>query len=155
MAQQKKNTGKKSNKTKSIKTNQQTNKTKLIKKKYKKNKKSKIGKFAKNVFLFIFVAIIFVLVGINAVKLIKKPTDVVMVQNGKIALEESAEGYLIREEVVIKGEGSQADLVQSKTEGEKIAKGEEIFRYVRKEEKEIEAQIAEIEIGRASCRERV
>lgn len=79
------------------------------------------------------------------INLIKSPTDVFIVEYGNVSLEESAIGYLIREETVIKGNNYQNGIVQIKTEGEKVSKGDYVFRYYNNNEEEITNQIKEID----------
>ena len=53
------------------------------------------------VIILIFV-LIFLL--INCAKLIQQSTDVFVVENGSLSYEESVQGYIIRDEIVLKGE---------------------------------------------------
>lgn len=90
------------------------------------------------------IMLIYILVAI--INLIKSPTDVFVIEQGKVALEEQAIGYLIREETVVKGSNYQNGIVQIKTEGEKVAKGDAIFRYYNSNEDQIMQEIKEIDI---------
>ena len=109
----------------------------------KKNKKNL------NVKLIIALSIILILV-IYAicivVNLIKKPTDTFLVENGKISFEESVQGYIIRDETVVKGENYKNGISQIKAEGEKVAKGEAIFRYYTRGEEGLIAKINELDV---------
>ena len=58
-----------------------------------------------------------------------KPTETFIIENGKISSEETVQGYIIRDEEIIKGENYKNGVAQIKGEGEKVAKGEAIFRY--------------------------
>lgn len=78
--------------------------------------------------------------------LIIKPTDTFVIENGKISSEETVQGYIIRDETVLKGENYKNGLVQIKAEGEKVAKGEAIFRYYTNGEEKIRKQIEELDI---------
>ena len=78
--------------------------------------------------------------------LVKQPTDVVTVEKGKLYLEETNIGYLIRKEQVVKGNNYKNGMEQIKSEGEKAAKGETIFRYYSKNEDNLEKQIAELDV---------
>lgn len=80
------------------------------------------------------------------INLIKSPTDVFVIEYGKVSLEEPCIGYLIREETVVKGNNYQNGLTQIKSEGEKVAKEEAIFRYYSNDEETITQQIKEIDI---------
>ena len=63
------------------------------------------------------------------IRLLKNPTSTFLVEKGQIYQEETATGYIIRDEQVIKGENYKNGMAQIKTEGERVAKGEAIFRY--------------------------
>ena len=65
----------------------------------------------------------------QAYGLIKNPTNTVTVFQGSVQMSESTVGYIIREEIVEKGENYQNGMEEIKTEGEKVAKNGEIFRY--------------------------
>ena len=78
--------------------------------------------------------------------LIIKPTDTLVIENGKISSEETVQGYIIRDETVLKGENYKNGLVQIKAEGEKVAKGEAIFRYYTNGEEKIRKQIEELDV---------
>ena len=79
-------------------------------------------------------------------RLIIKPTDTFIVENGKISSEESVQGYIIRDETVLKGENYKNGLVQIKSEGEKVAKGEAIFRYYTTGEEQLKNKIKELDV---------
>lgn len=78
--------------------------------------------------------------------LIKEPTDVFTIEEGKVYLEETDIGYIIRDETVVKGENYKNGMEQIKTEGEKAAKGESIFRYYSKNEESLIKQISELDV---------
>ena len=78
--------------------------------------------------------------------LIKEPTDIFTIEEGKVYLEETDIGYIIRDETVVKGENYKNGMEQIKTEGEKAAKGESIFRYYSKNEESLIKQIAELDV---------
>ena len=78
--------------------------------------------------------------------LIIKPTETFIVENGNISSEESVQGYIIREETVLKGENYKNGIVQIKTEGEKVAKGDAIFRYYTSGEEELIKKIEELDV---------
>lgn len=78
--------------------------------------------------------------------LIIKPTDTFVIENGKISSEETVQGYIIRDETVLKGENYKNGLAQIKAEGEKVAKGEAIFRYYTNGEEKIRKQIEELDV---------
>ena len=96
------------------------------------------------------VTLIFALVFIYAVywvaKLVQNPTNTFMVTNGKISQEESDTGYIIREENVVKGQNYKNGMVKIKNEGEKVAKGDSVFRYYSSGEEELKNKIAELDV---------
>lgn len=79
------------------------------------------------------------------VKLIQNPTDTVYIEMGKIQEEETGVGYIIRDETVLKGKNYKNGIEQIKTEGEKVAKDEEIFRYYSNNEKNLVEKISELD----------
>ena len=54
-------------------------------------------------------------------------------------------GYIIRDEVVVKGNQYKNGMEQIKSEGEKVAKNENVFRYYSKNEENLKKQIAELD----------
>ena len=97
--------------------------------------------------IIIYVAFILVLIYlIYAVYLlVKEPTDKVTVEKGTLYLEETNIGYIIRDEQVVKGNNYKNGMEQIKSEGEKTAKGESIYRYYSKNEEELKKQISELD----------
>lgn len=79
-------------------------------------------------------------------KLVKEPTDTFMVDNGKLYLEESTVGYVIREETVIKGENYKNGIVQIKAEGQRVSKDEAIFRYYSNSEEKLIKKIQDLDL---------
>ncbi len=110
-----------------------------------KEKKQKINRF-KLITISIIAILIFLYLLYNIIELIKQPTDLIVVESGKISLEEDAVGYVIRDEIVISGENSSNGLVQIKTDGERVAKGESIFRYYNRNEDNLNNKIEELDI---------
>lgn len=86
----------------------------------KKNKKT---------IIIITLLIVIIYAIIMVIRLLKNPTSTFLVEKGQIYQEETATGYIIRDEQVIKGENYKNGMAQIKTEGERVAKGEAIFRY--------------------------
>ncbi len=115
--------------------------------KRKQNKKTKKNirqdKILKLIFLAVLVAFC-VFVVYKIVQLIAVPTDTFIIGKGSISKEESVAGYVIRDEKIIKGQNYKNGMSQIKTEGEKVAKGENVFRYYGKDEEEIKQKITEI-----------
>jgi putative membrane fusion protein len=97
--------------------------------------------------LILFLILIIVMYSMySIIKLIQNPTDTCLVENGKISFEESTNGYVIRDETVIKGENYKNGIDQIKTEGEKVAKNDSVFRYYTSGEEELEEKIKELDV---------
>ena len=114
----------------------------------KEKKEKKFIKFLnkhKKKILFIILLCILAYVIYLVVNLIKNPTDTVYVEMGQIEEQETAVGYIVRNETVLKGENYKNGIEQIKTEGEKVAKGEEIFRYYSNNEDDLIEQIQELD----------
>lgn len=79
------------------------------------------------------------------IQLVKHPTDVFMIENGGVAEEESAVGYVIRNETVVQGNNYKNGMMQIKTEGERVAKGESIYRYYSNNEEALVKKIEELD----------
>ena len=111
----------------------------------KKDKNEKINSIKKVIGLVIILAIL-IFFARNIYLLIKDPTDVFIVEEGKLELEEDTVGYIIRDEKVMTGEHYQNGIVQIKAEGEKAAKGEQVFRYYSNDEENLKKQIKELDV---------
>lgn len=113
-----------------------------------KKSKSKVNKkYSGNVFgmiLLIIVAAVLIHIIYTIIKLIIVPTNICIIENGIISKEETNIGYVIRDEQVVKGNNYESGIVQIKAEGEKTAKGEQIFRYSSTNEQELNDKIDEI-----------
>lgn len=96
--------------------------------------------------LYIIVILILIYVTYTIVLLIKNPTDTVIVEYGSIYEEESYTGYVIRDEVVVQGENYENGMEQIKSEGEKVAKYEAIFRYYNEKEDILTKKIVELDL---------
>ena len=108
--------------------------------KKKKNTK-KIVKLISVLLLTTFL-IFFVL---NFGTLLKLPSKTFIVKNGTLSFEETSTGYIIRDEVVLKGEEYKNGIVQIKSEGEKVSKGETVFRYYSNGEDKLLKQINQLD----------
>lgn len=78
--------------------------------------------------------------------LIKQPTNIFTVENGKLYQEETSVGYIIREEKVIKGENYKNGMEQIKAEGERASVNEDVFRYYSANEENLKQKIVELDI---------
>ena len=126
--------------TTKVKNNDNKSKTK------KENKLIKVLKVHKKKLLMLVLLCLIIYVIYIVVQLIKKPTDTVYVEMGQIEEEESAVGYIIRDEEVLKGQNYKNGIEQIKTEGEKVAKGEAIFRYYSNNEKNLVERIKDLDV---------
>lgn len=97
------------------------------------------------ILITIIFMIFFIILVTNGTKIIKKPTDVYVVANGSLSYEESAEGYIIRDEVVLQGENYKNGMVQVLSDGERAAKGEAVFRYYSNSEESILEEITKLD----------
>ena len=60
-------------------------------------------------------------------------------------MEETDIGYIIRDEVVVQGENYKNGMEQIKSEGEKVAKDEAIFRYYSQNEESLKQKISQLD----------
>ncbi len=107
-------------------------------------KKAKQKQISKSVFFALLLIIAFYFLYIIYL-LVREPTDIFRVEEGKLYLEESRVGYVIRDEVVVQGNNYKNGMEQIKSEGEKAAKNEIIFRYYSKNEESLKTQITELD----------
>ncbi len=96
--------------------------------------------------MIVIVILILLYLIVLLVGLIRKPTETFVVEKGKIYQEEFAEGYIIRNENIINIEDSDKGIVPIKSEGEKVAKGESIYRYCIDNEDEVNKKIEELDL---------
>lgn len=111
--------------------------------------REKKQKIKLNIKLLVAIFIIFVFLicfAYNIVALFLNPTDTFMIDNGKISSSEESVGYLIREEKVFQGNNYKNGISQIKTEGQRVAKGDPIFRYYTNNEENITKKIAELDL---------
>lgn len=94
----------------------------------------------------LILALVFIYAVYLVAKIVQNPTNTFMVTNGKISQEESDIGYIIREETVVKGQNYKNGMVKIKNEGEKVAKGDSVFRYYSSGEEELKNKIAELDV---------
>lgn len=112
----------------------------------KKEEKIKSQKQVNKIIIYIFGLLMLVYLFYAVYLLVKQPTDKVTVEHGTLYLEETNIGYLIRNEIVVKGQNYKNGMEQIKTEGEKTAKGEAVYRYYSKNEDGLKKQIAELDV---------
>lgn len=113
----------------------------------KKNTKVKNNFLANNkkkIVLIILMSIIIYAICILCM-LLKNPVDTVLVENGKLYLEEATAGYIIRNETVVEGENYKNGIVPIKTEGKRVSKGDSIFRYYSNSEDNLVEKIQDLD----------
>lgn len=110
----------------------------------KLNKGKKVKKKNK-VIIYIALVLIILYVVYTVFLLTFQSTKLFTVEQGKLYLEETLNGYIIRDETVIKGENYKNGMEQIKTEGEKAAKNESVFRYYSQNESDLKQKISELD----------
>lgn len=94
--------------------------------------------------LLLVIVIIYVIY--RVIVFIQNPADTFSVEQGKIYQEEKATGYVIREETIVKGSNYKNGMEQIKTEGERVAKGDPIFRYYSTGEEDLIQKIQDLDV---------
>lgn len=109
--------------------------------------KGKKIKLAENkIALYVIGLIVLIYLIYTIYLLIKQPTNIFTVEEGKLYNEETSIGYVIRTEKVVKGENYKNGMEQIKAEGERTAANENIFRYYSANEEDLKQKIAELDI---------
>ena len=103
-----------------------------------------LKKHKKKLIMLLLACIVAYIIFIVA-KLIQNPTDTVYIEMGKIQEEETGVGYIIRDKKNLKKKNYKNEIEQIKTEGEKVAKDEEIFRYYSNNERNLVEKIKELD----------
>lgn len=103
-------------------------------------------KFEKRHIVYLIFLIIMIYIFYSIYLLVKTPNETVTINSGVLTLEESATGYIIRNEQVLKGNNYKNGLTAIVSEGERAAKGQAIFRYSSNQEDEIKSKIEEINL---------
>ena len=109
------------------------------------NKTNDTKKKAKKIGMIIISVLIFMYSIIMTIKLIKNPSETFFVENGRLSYEENTSGYIIRDETIVEGNNYKNGLVPIKSEGEKVSKGESIFRYYSNNEENLNEKIRELD----------
>ncbi len=99
----------------------------------------------KKVVIYIILLIVLIYIFYTIYLLIKQPTNVFTVEEGKLYQEETVVGYVIRDEKVVKGQNYKNGMEQIKLEGEKVATNENIFRYYSNNEENLKQRVAELD----------
>ena len=98
----------------------------------------------KKIIAMILILLILIYVFYAVYLLIVTPTDTYIIKKGTLSEEETAIGYIIRNEVVVK-EDYDNGIYAIASEGKKVANGESIFRYYSDNEKDITNKISELD----------
>ena len=101
-------------------------------------------KKGKKIIAIISVIAALICIGSSIYLLIVHPTDTYVVKQGTLSEEDETIGYIIRNEVVVKGENYENGIYAIASEGQRVAVGESIFRYYSDSEKETETKIKEL-----------
>lgn len=98
------------------------------------------------VILLVIGIIAFIIIGINFDKIFGNYYDKFLVAEGSLSLEESTEGYVLREEIVLQNDEPDNGMVQIVPDGEKAAKNEAVYRYYSDSEDRILEEISNLDI---------
>ena len=107
-------------------------------------KKVNIRNKITSVLVFIIVTLLMIFMFRTVIHLIRQPSDIFVVEEGTLSLEETSEAYIIRNELVLKGENYKNGMEKTKAEGKKVAKGDTVFRYYANGENELKKKIEDI-----------
>lgn len=109
--------------------------------------KGKIDKKKKNKMIIYIALILIVFYILYAVfLLVHEQSKIFTVEQGKIYVEETKTGYIIRDEAVIKGENYKNGMEQIKAEGERVGVDESVFRYYSQNEGDLKQKISELDV---------
>ena len=86
------------------------------------------------IILFIFVIAIY-----TVMHLVQNQSNVAVVTNGVLSQEENVNGYIVRDETVVKGKNYKNGMVR-------VAKGDSIFRYYSSGEEDIKDKIKKLDV---------
>ncbi len=111
----------------------------------KKKKKQSIKLNIKLVISAIIALILVICLAYNIIALFVNPTDTFMIQNGEVSSTKQSVGYIIREEKLFQGDNYKNGIYQIKTEGQRVAKGDPIFRYYTNNENDLIEKIAKLD----------
>lgn len=117
----------------------------LEEKQKENNHTKKQVKFNKKMIIYIAIFLVIIYLIYTIYLLIKQPTDIFTIEEGTLYSEETDIGYVIRDEVVIQGENYKNGMEKIKSEGEKVAVNEAVFRYYTKNEDSLTEKIAELD----------
>ena len=108
-----------------------------------KETENKLG-FFKWIFILLVLGGLIVLAQ-KGVDVLQNIAQICIVEQGSLRFEESADGYILRDEIVLQGENSKNGMVPIVSEGQRIAKNSPAFRYYSNGEEEILNKIATLD----------
>lgn len=108
-------------------------------------KTQKIKRNNKKIIVYIVIFLVMIYLFYTIYLLIKQPTDIFTLDEGTLYSEETDIGYVIRDEVVIQGENYKNGMEKIKSEGEKVAVNEAVYRYYTKNEENLKQKISELD----------
>ena len=97
--------------------------------------KGKIS-FGKLIVTIICILVIGIVI-MNGIKMLKNISQICVVEEGSLKYEESVEGYILRDEKVLQGENYKNGMVQIVSEGMRVPKNGDVFRYYSNGEEEL------------------
>ena len=109
-----------------------------------KEKKTKKSNKISYVILIIVLVLMIILV-MKSTELLGSTAELYVVSNGSLSYEEPAEGYVIRNEIVLSNENEQKGMIKVVPDGERASKSEMVFRYFSTNEDDILNQISELD----------
>lgn len=111
----------------------------------KKKMKTTTSSQKKKIIVIVVLIMLLIYVLYTIYLLIKQPTNTFTVEEGKLYQEEIDIGYVIRNEKVVKGNNYKNGILQIKSEGERAAKDENIFRYYTANEESLKKKIEDLD----------
>lgn len=110
------------------------------------NKRQEARKKIPIIIMIVLLVLIFACFLYSFIGLVLDPSNVFVIEEGKIYQEENALAYVVRDEKVLYGENYKNGLVEIKTEGTKVSKGENVFRYYSSNEDDLKEKIAKLDV---------
>ena len=103
----------------------------------------------KNILKKIIIIVVLIIITLYSMyklgNLIKNPSNTYIVVNGELSKTEYVTGIIAREETMVEENDSGEEMIKVIEEGERVAKGDTIFRYESGEEETIKKQITKVD----------